>query len=64
MASNGSVLGQGIAPVLAAYQQTIQPGLGQAQKAEALQFLEQFQKSVSQISYWRCHLILMMMTTA
>jgi hypothetical protein len=47
MASNGSAAIQAITPVLAAYQQTIQPNLSHAQKAEALQYLEQFQKSVS-----------------
>jgi hypothetical protein len=45
MASNGNNVMQAIAPVISAYERTIQPSTKQ-QKTEALQFLESFQKSV------------------
>jgi hypothetical protein len=46
MNTNGDSAMQAIAPIIAAYEQTTRSNLSQAQKAEALQFLEQFQKSV------------------
>jgi len=49
MSANGSVALQAIAPVVAAYQQTTQTNLPQPQKAEALAYLEHFQKSVGKL---------------
>jgi predicted Zn-dependent protease len=48
MASNGSP-SQAVQRVVAAYEQTTKANLPQSQKAEALQYLEAFQKSVRQL---------------
>jgi hypothetical protein len=46
MAANGSSVAQAVGRVVAAYQQTTSPTASRQQKAEALQWLETFQKSV------------------
>jgi hypothetical protein len=55
MATNGSTATQAIAPVVAAYEQTTSSNATRAQKTEALQWLESFQKSVCPFNrsiYW------------
>jgi hypothetical protein len=52
MASNGASPSEAVTRVVTAYEQTTKANLSQAQKAEALQYLEAFQKSVRRLSWF------------